>query len=41
MSESEQQGGVEVAVVSQHHQQWSQCTVDQLDIGLAVLSHEL
>ena len=41
MSQSQEEGGVEVTVIPQHHQQWTQGTVDQLYVSLTVLSHEL
>ena len=41
MSQSQEEGGVEVTVIPQHHQQWTQGTVNQLFVSLTVLSHEL
>ena len=41
MSEPLEEGGVQVAVVSQHHQQGSEGAVDQLDVRLGVVCHEL
>lgn len=41
VGEALQEGGVQVAVVSQHHQQWPQSAVHKLDVGLGVLCHEL
>ena len=41
VSQSQEEGGVEVTVVPQHHQQWTKGTVDQLYVSLTVVSHEL
>ena len=41
MREPLEEGRVQVAVVPQHHQQGSEGTVDQLDVRLGVICHEL
>ena len=39
--EALEEGGGEVAVVPQHHQQWAEGAVHQLDVRLGVVRHEL
>ena len=41
MREALEEGGGEVAVVPQHHQQWAEGAVHQLDVRLGVVRHEL
>ena len=41
VSETREERGTQVTIIPQSHQEGAECTVDQLNVGLTMICHEL